>query len=79
MVTIHNNPEEMKLPVSFKHLRIELPDIPTADISKHFNDVYEHIEAARDRKHGPSCRLRDGYEMVEVLAVQLYWCIAVLV
>ena len=59
----------MKLPVSFKHLKIELPDIPTADISKHFNDVYEHIEAARDRKHGSSYRLMMGHEMVELVVV----------
>eukprot|EP00210_Caulerpa_lentillifera_P000657 g634.t1 len=51
VVTIHNNPEELKLPSRFDHLRIELPDIPTADISVHFNSVYEHIEAARDSGH----------------------------
>lgn len=49
IVTIHNNPDELQLPSRFHHLKIELPDIPSADISVHFNAVYEHIEAARDR------------------------------
>lgn len=51
-MTIHNNPEELKLPAHFKHLKIELADVSTTDISRHFNTVYEFIESARDKSVG---------------------------
>ncbi|KAG1657423.1 hypothetical protein FOA52_011793 [Chlamydomonas sp. UWO 241] len=51
IVTIHNHPGNLKLPSRFKHLKLELPDVEVADISKYFNQVYEFIEAARSSGH----------------------------
>jgi len=70
LVTIHNNPDELKLPSDFKHLKIECPDVPTADISRHFNAVYEFIEGTRDRGVG---------ELSVVDFVWYFWPLAVLV
>lgn len=52
VVTIHNHPERTTFPGEYKHLRIELPDIETADISQHFNSVYKVIEEARSAETG---------------------------
>lgn len=52
MVTIHNHPENLKLPSRLNHLRLELPDVEVADISKYFNEVFAYIEEAKVKKHG---------------------------
>ncbi|MEW5317279.1 MAG: hypothetical protein WDW38_008590 [Sanguina aurantia] len=52
VVTVHNNPETLKLPSHFKHYRAELPDIESADISSLFNATYEFIEQARAKGQG---------------------------
>lgn len=52
VVTIHNHPENLKLPSRLNHLRLELPDVEVADISKYFNEVFAYIEEAKVKKHG---------------------------
>ncbi|EFN52440.1 hypothetical protein CHLNCDRAFT_138968 [Chlorella variabilis] len=51
VVTIHNNPDNLRLPPGrYSHLKIELPDIETADISAHLRAAYDFIEEARAAK-----------------------------
>ena len=40
MITIHNNPENQTPPKRIKHLKLEVPDVVTADIRKYFDSVY---------------------------------------
>ncbi|KAI3430229.1 hypothetical protein D9Q98_004826 [Chlorella vulgaris] len=51
VVTIHNNPDNLKLPASkYSHLKIELADIDVADIGAHLRSSFDFIEAAVARK-----------------------------
>ncbi|BDA42767.1 probable dual specificity protein phosphatase 6 at N-terminal half [Coccomyxa sp. Obi] len=52
VITIHNNPENMQLPAKFKHLRLQLADVDTQDISKFFATAYTFIEEARGANEG---------------------------
>ncbi|KAL4422489.1 hypothetical protein ABPG75_008686 [Micractinium tetrahymenae] len=53
IITIHNNPDNLKLPPGkYKHLKIELPDIDTADISAHLRPAIDFIEENRAAKRG---------------------------
>ncbi|KAL4421080.1 hypothetical protein ABPG77_001375 [Micractinium sp. CCAP 211/92] len=53
IITIHNNPDNLKLPPGkYKHLKIELPDIDTADISAHLHTAFDFIEENRAAKRG---------------------------
>ena len=52
VVTIHNNPENMQLPGRFKHLRLQLADVDTQDVSKFFAPSYTFIEEARAANEG---------------------------
>lgn len=52
VITIHNNPENMQLPGSFKHLRLQLADVDTQDVSKFFAPSYTFIEEARAANEG---------------------------
>ncbi len=52
VITIHNNPENMQLPAKFKHLRLQLADVDTQDISKFFATAYTFIEEARAANEG---------------------------
>ena len=47
IVTIHNNPENLKPPDRYQHMRIEMPDIDVADITAHFSPTYNFIEEGR--------------------------------
>ena len=47
IVTIHNNPENLKPPARFKHLSFTLADVDTADVSQFFNASFEFIEEVR--------------------------------
>ncbi|EIE24571.1 phosphatases II [Coccomyxa subellipsoidea C-169] len=52
VITIHNNPENMQLPSRFKHLRLQLADVDTQDVSKFFAPTYTFIEEARAANEG---------------------------
>ena len=52
IITIHNNPENLKVPNKYKHTQIPMADVDTEDISQHFNRTYEIIEEARVEKTG---------------------------
>lgn len=52
IITVHNNPENMKPPAKYKHLQLPLADVETEDISQFFNSSYEFIEQARVDKTG---------------------------
>jgi hypothetical protein len=52
VITIHNNPENMQLPGRFKHLRLQLADVDTQDVSKFFAPSYTFIEEARAGNEG---------------------------
>ena len=52
MITIHNNPENLKLPGRFKQLRFQLADVDTQDVSQYFNASYEFVEEARGAGEG---------------------------
>ena len=56
VVTIHNNPENLKLPASYRRLRIELADVETANISAWLSQAYDFLEEARAAGHGESRR-----------------------
>lgn len=72
VITIHNNPENMKLPAKFKHLRLQLADVDTQDISKYFAPSYAFIEEARAANEGAqpfasrSCTVKAGNNRVRV-------------
>lgn len=55
VVTIHNEPSNMKLPPRFKHVRFSLADVSTEDISQYFAPTYDIIDAARAKRHGTDC------------------------
>ncbi|GBF91494.1 MAP kinase phosphatase [Raphidocelis subcapitata] len=50
IVSIHNHPENLKPRAGVRHLKLELPDVETADISAHFNAAYEFIDEGRRLK-----------------------------
>lgn len=52
VITIHNNPENMKLPTRFKHLRFQLADVDTQDVSQFFDASYQFIEEGRGANEG---------------------------
>ncbi len=52
VLTIHNNPENLRLPARFQRLTFELADVDTQDISPFFAPSYDFIEAARAAKEG---------------------------
>ncbi|KAK9818679.1 hypothetical protein WJX74_004993 [Apatococcus lobatus] len=45
VLTIHNSPEEVRFPASVKHLRLQLADVETQDISPLFATSFDFIEA----------------------------------
>ena len=52
VITIHNNPENMKLPKRFKQLRLQLADVDTQDVSQFFDTAYQFIEEGRGAGEG---------------------------
>lgn len=51
VITIHNNPGNLKLPPGkYRHHKIELADVDTADISAHLRPAYDFIEENRAAK-----------------------------
>ena len=52
VITIHNNPDNLTLPATYAHLRIEMPDIDTANITAHFDPTFNFIEEGRVKGHG---------------------------
>eukprot|EP00877_Chromochloris_zofingiensis_P008595 jgi/Chrzof1/398/Cz01g14120.t1 len=75
MITIHNHPDNLKPPTTIKHLKLELADVETADISKHFNQAYAFLEEARQANQGEG---RGGWSALlsAHLAVHRQWHIA---
>ncbi|GAB4815324.1 hypothetical protein N2152v2_002370 [Parachlorella kessleri] len=47
VLTIHNNPENLKPSAGVRHLKIEMPDIDSADIMPWFRPACEFIEESR--------------------------------
>eukprot|EP01026_Neomeris_dumetosa_P000082 TRINITY_DN100257_c0_g1_i7.p1 TRINITY_DN100257_c0_g1~~TRINITY_DN100257_c0_g1_i7.p1 ORF type:complete len:354 (+),score=35.73 TRINITY_DN100257_c0_g1_i7:28-1062(+) len=56
--TIHNQPENLKLPKEIKHKQVVCPDISSADISKYFDQCYRFVEEANER--GSACLIHCG-------------------
>ncbi len=54
IITIHNNPENLKPAKGFRHLQIQLADLDTENISKHFSSSFDFIEQARSKGEGKS-------------------------
>ena len=52
IITIHNNPENLKPAKGFGHLQIQLADLDTENISKHFSSSFDFIEQARSKGEG---------------------------
>ena len=52
VITIHNNPENTKLPKRFKQLRLQLADVDTQDVSQFFDTSYQFIEEGRSAGEG---------------------------
>ena len=52
VLTIHNSPEEVKFPAEVEHLRMQLADVETQDISPLFAPSYDFIEAGVHAKEG---------------------------
>ena len=44
--------ENMKLPPRFRHLRFQLADVDTQNVTPYFNASYDFIEEARAAGHG---------------------------
>ncbi len=51
-VTIHNQPENLKVPSTIKHLQFTLADVSTENISQFFAPTYDCIDEARSKGHG---------------------------
>jgi hypothetical protein len=52
VITVHNHPENLKLPATTRHLKYQLADIESADISPLLGPAFEFIEQAQARKEG---------------------------
>ena len=52
VLTIHNNPENLRLPPRFQRLSFTLADVDTQDVSPFFAPAYDFIEAARAAREG---------------------------
>ena len=52
VLTIHNNPENLRLPPRFQRLSFTLADVDTQDVSPFFAPSYDFIEAARAAREG---------------------------
>jgi hypothetical protein len=54
IITIHNNPDDLKAPARFKHLKYTLADVDTENITPFFAPSFDFIEEAREAKQGTS-------------------------
>ena len=45
VLTIHNSPEDLRLPGAMQHLKMKLADVDTQDISPFFAPSFDFIEA----------------------------------
>ena len=52
LISIHNNPENLKVPKGFQQLKMSVADVHTQDITPYFNPSYDLIEEARNSKEG---------------------------
>lgn len=52
VITVHNHPENLKLPATTRHLKYQLADIESADISPLLGPAFDFIEQAQARKEG---------------------------
>ncbi|KAK9809657.1 hypothetical protein WJX73_001361 [Symbiochloris irregularis] len=51
IVTVHNNPENLRPGARIQHLRYSLADVDTEDIAALFSPCHQYIEQARSAKH----------------------------
>lgn len=58
LVSIHNNPENLKVPKGFQQLKMTVADVHTQDITPYFNPSYDLIEEARNSNEGDACYSR---------------------
>ncbi|KAL3135874.1 hypothetical protein ABBQ32_007430 [Trebouxia sp. C0010 RCD-2024] len=52
LISIHNNPENLKVPKGFHQLKMTVADVHTQDITPYFNPSYDFIEEARNSSQG---------------------------
>lgn len=52
LISIHNNPENLKVPKGFQQLKMTVADVHTQDITPYFNPSYDLIEEARNSNEG---------------------------
>ncbi len=52
VLSIHNSPEDLKLPSKMQHLQMKLADVDTQDISPFFDPSYDFIEAGIHANEG---------------------------
>ena len=52
LISIHNNPENLKVPKGFQQLKMTVADVHTQDITPYFNPSYDFIEEARNNNQG---------------------------
>ena len=52
LISIHNNPENLKVPKGFQQLKMSVADVHTQDITPYFNPSYDLIEEARNSNQG---------------------------
>lgn len=55
LISIHNNPENLKVPKGFQQLKMTVADVHTQDITPYFNPSYDFIEEARNSNQGDCC------------------------
>lgn len=74
VITIHNNPDNMTLPGAYAHLRIEMPDIDTANITAYFDPTFNFIEEGRVKGHGASAALPNDVASTGNVTTRLAAC-----
>lgn len=50
VLTIHNNPENLKLPADTTHLRLTLADVDSENIAQYFEESFQFFEKCREEK-----------------------------
>lgn len=74
ILTIHNNPENLKPPPRFKHLKYTLADVDTEDISKFFAQTFDFIEDAREANQGAPTPALMGVRITYVQSYTAFSC-----
>lgn len=64
LISIHNNPENLKVPKGFQQLKMTVADVHTQDITPYFNPSYDFIEEARNNNQGDTSGSQFPFHMM---------------